>query len=389
MFYFYIKSLVNYRKAELLLYTYHPSYSAMATSYLLLEDGTVMEGESFGYDSSGYGEVVFTTGMCGYQEGLTDPSFRGQILIFTYPLIGNYGIRKEFEQSDSVHVRGVVVSEYCEYPSKAYGGEPLADYLKAHKIPAISGIDTRALVVKIRQQGAFKGAIINDASKIEETLKELRTMKSPMADNLVAEVCTKTVKHVDNGMGVTVGIIDCGTKKKILDQLSRRFDLEIFPYDTPAQVIIDSGVKGVMITNGPGDPAHPALKDTTVKTIKDLSSVMPMAGICFGSQLIGLAMGGNTYKMKFGHRGSNQPVKYNGRVYITSQNHGYAVDDESLDGTGLVVDQVNVNDGTVEGVRHRDLPIFTCQYHPEAAPGPDDTTTLFDKFKKMVLEAKQ
>ena len=360
----------------------------MATSYLLLEDGTVMEGESFGYDSSSYGEVVFTTGMCGYQEALTDPSFRGQILIFTYPLIGNYGVRKEFEQSDDVHVRGVVVSEYCEQPSVLHGGEPLDEYLKNHRIPAISGIDTRELVVKIRQQGAFKGAIVNDAGKIEETMKELRTMDSPMNDNLVAQVCAKNIISKDNGKGLRIGVIDCGTKRRIIDQLSQRFDLEIFPYDTPSQVIIDSGVKGVMITNGPGDPAHPALKDTTVRTIKDLSSVMPLAGICFGSQLIGLAMGGSTYKMKFGHRGSNQPVKYEGKVYITSQNHGYAVDDSSLDGTGLVVDQVNVNDGTVEGVRHRDLPIFTCQYHPEAAPGPNDTTFLFDKFKKMVQEGR-
>ena len=360
----------------------------MATSYLLLEDGTVMEGESFGYDSSAYGEVVFTTGMCGYQEALTDPSFRGQILIFTYPLIGNYGVRKEFEQSDDVHVRGVVVSEYCEHPSVLHGGDPLDAYLKDHRIPAISGIDTRELVVKIRQQGAFKGAIVNDASKVEEVMKNLRTMDSPMSENLVGQVCAKGITSLDNKKGLKIGVIDCGTKRRIVEQLSERFDIEIFPYDTPSQVIIDSGVKGVMITNGPGDPAHPALRDTTVRTIRDLSSVMPLAGICFGSQLIGLAMGGSTYKMKFGHRGSNQPVKYEGKVYITSQNHGYAVDDESLDGTGLVVDQVNVNDGTVEGVRHRDLPIFTCQYHPEAAPGPNDTTFLFDKFKKMVQEGR-
>lgn len=360
----------------------------MATSYLLLEDGTVMEGESFGYDSSAYGEVVFTTGMCGYQEDVTDPSFRGEILVFTYPLIGNYGVRKEFEQSDDVHVRGVVVSEYCEHPSMVYGGEPFGDYLKAHKIPAITGIDTRELVVKIREQGAFKGAIINDASKIEETLKNLKAMDSPMCENLVDQVSVKSTISIDNGKGLRIGVIDCGTKRGIIDHLSQRFDIEIFPYDAPSQVIVDSGVKGIMITNGPGDPAHPALRDTTVRTVKELSSLMPMTGICFGSQLIGLAMGGSTYKMKFGHRGTNQPVKYEGKVFITSQNHGYVVDDHSLDGTGLIVDQVNVNDGTVEGVRHRDLPIFTCQYHPEAAPGPNDTTFLFDKFKKMVQEGR-
>ena len=362
--------------------------TSMANNFLVLEDGTVLEGESFGYEGTSFGEVVFTTGMGGYQEGLTDPSFRGQLLIFTYPLIGNYGVRPEFEQSNGVHVRGVVVREYCKEPSMMYGGAPLDQYLKDHKIPAISGIDTRELVVKIRQQGSFMGAIVNNEDDISEVIKKFKTMPHPFEENLVADVSVKKVVDYNNKKEITIGMIDCGTKKAIIDSLGQRFNVKLFPYDTPAQAIIDSGVKGVMISNGPGDPAHPEIVKTVVKAINDLSTQIPMMGICYGSQLIALGLGGKTYKMKFGHRGENQPVKFEGRVYITSQNHGFAVDEKSLEGTGLVVNQVNVNDGTVEGVKHKDLPIFTSQYHPEASPGPMDTTFLFDRFKKMIEEAR-
>ena len=361
---------------------------SMANNFLVLEDGTVLEGESFGYEGSSFGEVVFTTGMGGYQEGLTDPSFRGEILIFTYPLIGNYGVREDFEQSDDVHVRGLVVREYCREPSKMYGGAPLDQYLIEHKIPAISGIDTRELVVKIRQHGSFKGAIVNDEDDVSEAIKKLKTMPHPFEQNLVADVSVKKVVDYDFKKDITVGMIDCGTKRSIIDHLGERFNVKLFPYDTPAQAIIDSGVKGVMISNGPGDPSHPEILNTVVKAVGDLATTMPMMGICYGSQLIALGMGGKTFKMKFGHRGENQPVKFEGRVYITSQNHGFAVDEKSLEGTGLIVNQVNVNDGTVEGVMHKDLPIFTCQYHPEASPGPMDTTFLFDRFRKMIEEAR-
>ena len=360
----------------------------MAKNFLVLEDGTVLEGESFGYEGDSFGEVVFTTGMGGYQEGLTDPSFRGQILIFTYPLIGNYGVRDDFQQSNGVHVSGVVVREYCKEPSMMYGGAPLDKYLIDHKIPAISGIDTRELVVKIRQQGSFMGAIVNNEDDISKAIKEFKTRPHPFEQNLVADVSVKKITDYDFKKDITIGMIDCGTKKAIIESLGKRFNVKLFPYDTPAQAIIDSGVKGVMISNGPGDPAHPEIVNTVVKAIKDLASQKPMMGICYGSQLIALGLGGKTYKMKFGHRGENQPVKFEGRVFITSQNHGYAVDEKSLEGTGLVVNQVNVNDGTVEGVMHKDLPIFTSQYHPEACPGPMDTTFLFDRFKKMIEEAR-
>ncbi len=360
----------------------------MARGYLVLEDGTVFEGNLFGSDRVTEGEVVFATGMSGYQESLTDPSYSGQILVMTYPLIGNYGISDDFYQSDSVHVRGLVVREYCTEPSPMYGGRTLDDFLKQYDVPAISGIDTRELVIKIRTGGTVKGAITSDGSDLDGVAERLRRMPAPSESNLVADVSCKSITREDTGHEITVGMIDCGAKAGIPRDLKARFNLLTFPYDTPADVILESGVKGVLISNGPGDPSHPDIVATTVRTIRDLSSQMPMFGICYGSQLIGIAMGGSTYKLKFGHRGCNQPVKYGDRVYITSQNHGFAVDENSLEGTGLIVDQVNVNDGSVEGVRHRDLPIFTSQYHPEASPGPWDTSFLFDKFGKMIKEGR-
>jgi carbamoyl-phosphate synthase small subunit len=361
----------------------------MSRGYLVLEDGTVLEGESFGYRDSVFGEVVFSTGMDGYQESLTDPSFQGQILIMTYPIVGNYGINDEFDQSEAVHTKALVVREYCKEPSTMYGGRTLDHYLKENRIPGLSGIDTRDLVIKIRDQGAMKGAITDDKDSIEDVLAEVRKMPSAMDSNLVGQVSTRSVRRIERSKTVpTVGLLDCGTKSGITRDLASRFNVVIFPYDTPAQEIVDSNVDGLLISNGPGNPSHPAILSTVVKSVDYLAGKMPMYGICFGSQTMALGLGGKTYKMKFGHRGCNQPVKYEGRVYITSQNHGYAVDESSLDGLDIIVDQVNVNDGTVEGIRHRDLPIFTTQYHPEASPGPLDTSFLFDKFGKM-MEAQR
>ncbi len=358
----------------------------MACSYLVLEDGSVYEGESFGYSTPASGEVVFSTGMCGYQESLTDPSYQGQILVMTYPLIGNYGINDAFYQSESIHLRALVVREYCKEPSKMYGGRTIDDFLKKFKVPGISGIDTRELVIKIRTMGTFKGAVINDKDMIDETVKKLRSMPAPSESNLVGEVSCKEIKRYDNHKELTVGLLDCGEKTGILRDLSSRYNVVVFPYDTRSDVILDSKVQGILLSNGPGDPSHPAILNTTAKTVNDLSTKLPLFGICFGNQVTALALGGKTYKMKFGHRGCNQPVKYNGKVYITSQNHGFAVDEDSLEDTGLMVDQVNVNDGTVEGLRHKDLPIFTSQYHPEASPGPWDTSFLFDRFGQVIRE---
>lgn len=360
----------------------------MARGYLVLEDGTVYEGSLFGYRSSAEGEVVFGTGMSGYQESLTDPSFRGQILVMTYPLAGDYGIVDGYSQSEHVHVRGLVVRENCTEPTDMYGGKTLDSFLKENKVPGISGIDTRDLVIRLRDGGSMKGAITDIDVPPEDTLKKLNRMPLPMTKNLVSEVSCKDILVSKTGKDLTVGVIDCGTKSAILDGLASRFNVVIFPYDTPADVIIEHGLNGIMITNGPGNPSHKCILDTVVKTEKELASCLPMYGICFGSQTLALALGAETYKMKFGHRGSNQPVKFEDRVYITSQNHGYAVDFNSLDGTDLIADQINVNDGTVEGCRHRDLPIFSTQYHPEAKPGPADTLFLFDRFGKVMKEGR-
>jgi len=361
----------------------------MSRGYLVLEDGTVYEGELFGKETETTGEVVFETGMDGYQESLTDPSYRGEILVMTYPLVGNYGITNDYYQSHAIHTRGLVVREYCKDPSPMYGGRTIDEFMKFYGVPGISGIDTRDLVIKLRTEGTVRGAIVREGTDLEAKIKELRGMPFPSESNLVAEVSCKEISRMYTGHDLTVGLIDCGSKAEIPLCLQERFNLVTFPFDTPADVIIDSGVDGVMVSNGPGDPAQKDIVATTQKTVADLSSQIPMFGICYGSQIIARAMGATTYKMKFGHRGCNQPVKFEGRVYITSQNHGYAVDEASLDGTGLVANQFNVNDGTVEGVCHRDLPLFTTQYHPEASPGPTDTMFLFDRFARMMKEARQ
>ncbi len=211
-------------------------------------------------------------------------------------------------------------------------------------------------------------------------------MPMPSESNLVAEVSCKEITRYDNGKDITVGLLDCGEKTGILRDLCARFNVVTFPYDTPSDVITESKVQGVLLSNGPGDPTQKDILNTTAKTVADLVTKLPLYGICFGNQMTCIAMGGKTYKMKFGHHGCNQPVKFEGRVYITSQNHEFAVDADSLDGTGLVADQFNVNDGSVEGMRHRDLPVFTTQYHPEASPGPLDTQFLFDRFGKVIRE---
>ena len=354
----------------------------MAKSYLVLEDGSVFEGEPFGYRTPASGEVVFSTGMSGYQESLTDPSFRGQILVMTYPLIGNYGITDSYSRSGHVHARGLVVREYCKEPSPMYGGSTIDDFLKLNKVPGISGIDTRDLVIRIRMKGTLKGAITEDKDGIEGLIKKLGSMPASSESNLVKEVSSGSAEDHNYGKGIRIGIIDCGDKDRPLTDMSQWFDVTVFPYDTPADVLTSHKIKGLVVSDGPGDPSHPEILRTTAKTIASLSSEMPIFGTCLGSQITAVALGGNTHKMKFGHRGSNLPVKYEGKVFITSQNHGFAVDGSSLEGKGLVADKINVNDGTVEGIRHRDLPIFTFQYYPEVSPG--DAFSPFDKFVKAV-----
>lgn len=353
-------------------------------SYLVLEDGAVYPGHSFGFESEAVGEVVFCTGMSGYQESLTDPSYKGQILVMTFPTIGNYGTAEGFSQSDSVHCRAVVVREHTVHPSDSYRGKTIDEFLIENRVPGISGVDTRDLVIRIREHGTLKGAIIHDQDAIQETISKLRSMPAPSESDLVSEVSCTEIQRFDEGKEYTVGLLDCGEKSRILRNLREHFNVIMFPYDTPSDVISDSGIQGILISNGPGDPSHPNILKGPVRTVSDLSSSMPIMGICLGNQITALAFGGNTYKMKFGHRGCNQPVSYDGRIYITSQNHGFAVDENSLEGTGLIADQFNINDKSIEGMKHRDLPIFTSQYHPEAHPGPDDTSFLFSRFLNVI-----
>jgi len=355
--------------------------------HLILENGTIAEGTGFGSEKTVYGEVVFTTGMCGYQESLTDPSYKGQILIMSHPIIGNYGINDKFSESPSVQVTGYVVREACRAPSAMYGHEDLDSLLKRNGVPGISELDTRSLIIGIREKGVLKGAIAFDEDP-QEVLEKVRKMPYPSDSNLVAEASTKRIIRYEKQGAKKIGLIDCGVKANIVRELRKRFSVVQVPYDTPASVLRDEEIDGLFLSNGPGDPGHPDLRNTTIRTIRELKEELPIMGICMGNQLLALAFGGQTYKMKFGHRGVNQPVKYRGRVFITSQNHGYVVDPQSIEGTGLEVDQVNVNDGTVDGMRHRELPIFSVQYHPEASAGPKDTTFLFDDYVKM-LEARQ
>jgi carbamoyl-phosphate synthase small subunit len=355
--------------------------------FLILENGTIAEGTGFGFEQTTYGEVVFNTGMTGYQESLTDPSYKGQILIMSHPIIGNYGINSKFAESPSVQVSGYVLREACREPSTMYGHDTIDAYLKRNKVPGICEIDTRSIIIGIRERGVLRGALsFNDDP--QEVLEKVMKMPYPSDSNLVADVSTPRVIRYEKEGAKKVALIDCGVKANIVRELRKRFSVVQVPYDTPASFFRNEEIDGLFLSNGPGDPAHPAIMSTTVQTIRELKDDYPIMGICLGNQLLALAFGGKTYKMKFGHRGVNQPVKHNGRVYITSQNHGYVVDPQTLDGTGFVVDHVNVNDGTVDGMRHTELPIFSVQYHPEASAGPKDTTFLFDEYVK-VLEARE
>ncbi len=350
--------------------------------FLVLEDGSVFEGEAFGARREVLGEVVFATGMTGYQESLTDPSYCGQILVSSYPLIGNYGVNRHDSQSGRVQVWGYAVKERCSAPSHRDHDRTIDELLKQDDVPGISGLDTRALIRKLRNSGTMKGGI--STGDPSELIERVRKMAHPEQSNLVEKVSTRKLTRFDEGRSKTVALFDCGLKTNIVTELRRRFNVVQMPFDTPADRVRELDPDGIFISNGPGNPAHPEIMETTVSSLSRLKEDFPMMGICLGHQLLSLMFGAKTYKLKFGHRGINQPVKLGGRVYITSQNHGFAVDADSAEKAGLEVTVTNLNDNTVEGMRHRDLPIFSVQFHPESHPGPQDTGFLFDRFAESL-----
>ena len=352
---------------------------------LVLEDGSVYKGYGIGADIEMAGEVVFNTAMTGYQETLSDPSYNGQIITFTYPLIGNYGINRDDYETINPSIKGIVTREICRKPSNFRKEFTLDEVLKDLNIPGISGIDTRSLTKKIREHGTIKGIITGiekDAQKVAESLR-----KNNLPTNQIEQVSTKKA-FLSSGLGKRVVLIDLGMKSGIMRELNLRgCDIIVMPHDASAKEILRQKPDGIMLSNGPGDPVD---VPETISTIKDLIGKVPIFGICMGHQLISLACGAKTYKLKFGHRGANQPVKnlLTGKVDITAQNHGYAVDIDSLKDTDLELTHIAVNDGTCEGVRHKKYSVFSVQYHPEASPGPHDPNYLFDQFIENMKKFK-
>ncbi|MFC4387339.1 carbamoyl phosphate synthase small subunit [Gracilibacillus marinus] len=350
---------------------------------LILEDGTIFEGQAFGSTDEKIGEVVFTTGMTGYQETLSDPSYCGQIVTMTYPLIGNYGINKDDFETINPAIFGFVVKEFCETPSNFRSDESLNEFLIANNIPGIAGIDTRKLTKILRKHGTMRGIL---TATDEEVTLEQALAKMENKESLTDQVSrVSTMKpYVSPGRGYRIVLVDFGMKHGILRELTKRnCHVTVVPYNYGAENILRLKPDGIMLTNGPGNPKN---VPEAIEMIKEVIPTVPTFGICLGHQLLALACGADTDRLKFGHRGSNHPVYdyETKKTYLTSQNHGYAVTEESIKATDLVLTQVALNDKTVEGVKHATYPAFSVQYHPEASPGPDDTNYLFDKFMNTI-----
>jgi len=365
----------------------------MTAARLVLEDGTVYAGESFGSTADAIGEVVFNTSLTGYQEIATDPSYRFQIVVMTYPHIGNYGVESAVEQSEEPQVAGFVVRDAVAEPSSAHAQMSLGEYFQRNRISAISEIDTRALTRKIRSEGAMRGMITtNETRPVDSIVTELLAAPSMAGLDLVQRVTALRPYPFDEQPPEhrrRVAVYDFGVKRDILRQLTKhRCDVTVYPATTHADEILNRQYDGVLLSNGPGDPEPVTYAQ---ENIRHLLGQVPIFGICLGHQLLGLALGGRTYKLKFGHRGGNHPVKdlRTGRVEITAQNHGFSVDPDSLSENDVEFTHINLNDQTLEGFRHRREPVVAVQYHPEAAPGPHDSFYLFSDFMQLMDEWKK
>ena len=363
------------------------------TRKLILEDGQEYYGFGFGADRDAVCEVVFNTSMVGYQEIISDPSYTYQAVVMTYPLIGNYGMAAEDYETERPTIGGLIVREYNDEPSNFRSEKTLDEVLKTYGIPGLSGIDTRKLNRRIRDFGSMKGYLTNADTPLEEGLRILKENEIPK--DAVSKVSRRSAgfyaRTATNAGTPPLHIvaIDCGMKQNIVRSMNRRgMDVTVVPWNTGAEEIASLKPDGVFISNGPGDPTD---VQETIQTVRELIGKVPIFGICLGHQILSLAYGAKTYKLKFGHRGGNHPVKNlkTNRIEITSQNHSYAVDDKSLEGTPLVATHINLLDGTIEGVEcEKDL-AFSVQYHPESAPGPQDSGYLFDEFTELILKNKK
>lgn len=354
---------------------------------IILEDGRIFQGYSFGAQKETSGEVVFNTALTGYQEIITDPSYRGQIVTMTYPLIGNYGINSQDIESRKLFLSGLIVKECSRICSNWRSQKTLAAYLKENNIVGIEGVDTRALTRHIRASGAMKGYITTSDIDDGQLLKLVKNTQDLVGRDLVSEVTSDKVYSYNNTGKYHVVVIDCGVKLNILRSLANlNCKVTVVPYSLPILKILELKPHGILLSNGPGDPAAVKFVPETVCGL--MNKKIPIFGICLGHQMLGLALGGKTYKLKFGHHGANHPVKdlKTGKISITSQNHGFCVDVKSL-GKNAEITHINLNDGTCEGMRHKKLPIFSVQFHPEAAPGPHDSGYLFNEFIQLIKKS--